>query len=396
MRRSIPPTPIIYSSWSMPRRTTAPTNSRRPRRTTRMPLRSYDDRSASRRRRGSRTANRERCGSLDSIVPVSPALIEEAVMFERYTEKARRVIFFSRYEASQFGASQIEAEHILLGLVREDKNLTARFFHRSHANVELIRKEIENRTVMRDRISSQIDLPLSDGAKRALSFAAEESDLLGNRHIGTEHLLLGLLREENSIAAEVLYERGLRLSDVRSDLARQVYKEQRLVDRTQELPLDAAQSADVGEWWTQQLSEACIDAGLFTQDELLAEFARVASLRQFKADTEALLRMLAAKGLVNPKHMLKLVFDLRDEKKLAEFIEKLRQLQAGSARKGRLRHSADYHSYVGGSYAQKLVCSVVAAMSLPGRPGSNSTGSQREESSGRLDRVLGGRQQRDI
>jgi len=247
-------------------------------------------------------------------------------MFERYTEKARRVIFFSRYEASQFGASQIEAEHILLGLLREDKNLTARFFHRSHANLELIRKEIENRTVMRDRISSQIDLPLSDGAKRALSFAAEESDLLGNRHIGTEHLLLGLLREENSIAAEVLYERGLRLSDIRKDLARQVYTEQRLVDTTQELPLDAAHPADVGEWWTQQLSEACIDAGLFTQDELLGEFAHVASLRQFKADTEALLRMLAAKGLVNPQHMLKLVFDLRDEKKLAEFIEKLRQL----------------------------------------------------------------------
>jgi ATP-dependent Clp protease ATP-binding subunit ClpC len=146
-------------------------------------------------------------------------------MFERYTEKARRVIFFARYEASQFGASQIEAEHILLGLIREDKNLTARFFHRSHANVELIRKEIENRTVMRDRISSQIDLPLSGEAKRVLAFAAEESERLGNRHIGTEHLLLGLLREENSVAAEILYERGLRLSDIRQDLMRQANME---------------------------------------------------------------------------------------------------------------------------------------------------------------------------
>lgn len=142
-------------------------------------------------------------------------------MFERYTEKARRVIFFARYEASQFGASQIEAEHILLGLIREDKNLTARFFHRSHANVESIRKEIEGRTVMRERISSQVDLPLSGEAKRVLAFAAEESERLGNRHIGTEHLLLGLLREENSVAAEILYERGLRLSDIRQDLMRQ-------------------------------------------------------------------------------------------------------------------------------------------------------------------------------
>ena len=142
-------------------------------------------------------------------------------MFERYTEKARRVIFFARYEASQFGASQIEAEHILLGLIREDKNLTTRFFHRAHANIELIRKEIEGRTILRDRVSTNIDLPLSSEAKRVLAFAAEESERLGNRHIGTEHLLLGLLREENSVAAEILYDRGLRLSDIRQDLMRQ-------------------------------------------------------------------------------------------------------------------------------------------------------------------------------
>lgn len=142
-------------------------------------------------------------------------------MFERYTEKARRVIFFARYEASQFGASQIEAEHILLGLMREDKNLTTRFFSRSHASIESIRKEIEGRTILRERISTSVDLPLSVEAKRVLAFAAEESERLGHRHIGTEHLLLGLLREENSIAAEILYERGLRLSDIRNDLLRQ-------------------------------------------------------------------------------------------------------------------------------------------------------------------------------
>ncbi len=146
-------------------------------------------------------------------------------MFERYTEKARRVIFFARYEASQFGAIQIEAEHILLGLIREDRNLTYRFFHRSHATVESIRREIEGRTVLRERIPNNIDLPLAGEAKRVLAFAAEESERLGNRHIGTEHLLLGLLREENSVAAEILYERGLRLSDIRQDLMRQANME---------------------------------------------------------------------------------------------------------------------------------------------------------------------------
>ena len=242
-------------------------------------------------------------------------------MFERYTEKARRVIFFSRYEASQFGASQIEPEHILLGVIREDKKLAARFFEQTNAGVESIRKEIEGRATMRDRISTEIDLPLSDGAKRAISFAAEESDRLGNRHIGTEHLLLGLLREENSIAAEVLYARGLRLSDVRQDLARQVHVE----SVTQKWLLDALRPADRDDQWIGELSEACIDAGLFTQDELLAEFTHVTALRQFSADTEALLRILAAKGLVDPQRMPELAFDLRDEKKLAEFIEILRQ-----------------------------------------------------------------------
>ncbi len=146
-------------------------------------------------------------------------------MFERYTEKARRVVFFARYEASQFGSTQIEAEHVLLGLIREDKNLTYRFFHRSHATVESIRREIEGRTVLRDRIPNNIDLPLSVEAKHVLAYAAEESERLGNRHIGTEHLLLGLLREENSLAAEILYERGLRLSDIRQDLMRQANME---------------------------------------------------------------------------------------------------------------------------------------------------------------------------
>jgi|SRR5215813_4860896 len=238
-------------------------------------------------------------------------------MFERYTEKARRVIFFSRYEASQFGASQIEAEHILLGLIREDKNLTARFFRGAHDDVESVRKEIEGRTVIRDRISTKIDLPLSTEAKRVLSFAAEESEKLGNRHIGTEHLLLGLLREKKSIAAEVLYGRGLRLSDIRQDLTRQVHIEQSAADQQS--------AADRDDQWTRELSEACIDAGLFTQEELVTEFMSVTALRQFGADTEALLRMLAAKSLVDPQQLPNLAFDLRDEKKLAEFIEKLRQ-----------------------------------------------------------------------
>ncbi|MDR3734477.1 MAG: ATP-dependent Clp protease ATP-binding subunit [Acidobacteriaceae bacterium] len=140
-------------------------------------------------------------------------------MFERYTEKARRVIFFARYEASQFGSPYIETEHLLLGLLREDKALTNRFL-RSHASVESIRKQIEGHTTIREKVSTSVDLPLSNECKRVLAYAAEEAERLSHKHIGTEHLLLGLLREEKCFAAEILHERGLRLPAIREELQR--------------------------------------------------------------------------------------------------------------------------------------------------------------------------------
>ena len=138
-------------------------------------------------------------------------------MFERYTEKARRVIFVARYEASQFGSPYIETEHLLLGLLREDKALANRFL-RSHAAVESIRKQIEGHTTIREKVSTSVDLPLSHECKRVLAYGAEEAEYLNHKHIGTEHLLLGLLREEKCFAAEILHEHGLRLSTIRKQL----------------------------------------------------------------------------------------------------------------------------------------------------------------------------------
>jgi len=144
-------------------------------------------------------------------------------MFEKYTEKARRVIFFARYEASQFGSPYIETEHLLLGLLREDKALTNRFL-RGHAQVEAIRKQIEDHTVMREKVSTSVDLPLSNEGKRVLAYAAEEAARLSHQHIGTEHLLLGLLREENSFAAQLLKERGIMLSQIREELSAKAHE----------------------------------------------------------------------------------------------------------------------------------------------------------------------------
>src|SRR5665213_2627832 len=116
--------------------------------------------------------------------------VEGENVFERYTEKARRVIFFARYEASQYGSPYIETEHLLLGLMREDKALANRFL-RSHGSIESIRKEIEQRITIRERISTSVEVPLSQESKRILNFATEEAERLGHRHVGTEHVLLG-------------------------------------------------------------------------------------------------------------------------------------------------------------------------------------------------------------
>ena len=151
-------------------------------------------------------------------------------MFERYTEKARRVIFFARYEASQYGSPYIESEHLLLGLLREDKAITNRFL-RSDASVESFKKQIEAHTTVREKTSTSVDLPLSNECKRVLAYASEEAERLASKYIGTEHLLLGLLREDKCFAAEMLTERGLHLVPIREELALNPHSPSAISDR---------------------------------------------------------------------------------------------------------------------------------------------------------------------
>ena len=167
-------------------------------------------------------------------------------MFERYTERARRVLFFARYEASQLGSISIETEHLLLGLIREGKGLTSRIFARSHLSLENIRKEIEGRTVFREKVSTSVEIPFSAETKRVLQFAAEEADRLLHNYIGTEHLLLGILREERSVAASILTEKGMRLAAVREDIV-QLLNEKTTLTRVKETPLLAEFSRDLTE-----------------------------------------------------------------------------------------------------------------------------------------------------
>ena len=137
-------------------------------------------------------------------------------MFERYTERARRVIFFARYEASTRGSTTIETEHLLLGLVREDKNVLGRFISEG---AEDIPQDIGRRIQARPKISTAIDLPLSEECVSILKYAAEEADQMGHRWLGTEHLLLGMLRV-SGMAAQVLKEHKVDL-----EAAREIIKE---------------------------------------------------------------------------------------------------------------------------------------------------------------------------
>jgi hypothetical protein len=138
-------------------------------------------------------------------------------MFERYTYKARRAIFFARYEASQFGWSQIEAEFLLLGVFREDKALANQFLA-SHTKLKDLRHSITQHVKTGPKIATSVDLPLSHECQQVLAYAAEESERMNRRHLGTAHLLLGLLREEKSFAAQLLREQGLTLSLVRAQV----------------------------------------------------------------------------------------------------------------------------------------------------------------------------------
>ena len=138
-------------------------------------------------------------------------------MFEKFTEKAKRVLFLARYEASQMGSRVIGTEHLLLGLLKEGEEITRELFQRSNIAVEMLRAELEEIGPSREKISTSVEIPFSEETKKALTYAEEEANRLLHSYVGTEHILLGLLRVEHSAAARVLQEKGMELYAVRED-----------------------------------------------------------------------------------------------------------------------------------------------------------------------------------
>src|SRR5918999_1183723 len=139
-------------------------------------------------------------------------------MWQRFTERARRVVFFAQEEAARLGENYVGTEHLLLGLVRENDHTAARILDRLGVPLGRIRSDIE-RQVTRGHGNLGQDMQLTVPAKRVVDLAYEEARQLNNNYIGTEHLLLGLIGEGDGLAARVLVPLGAELKRVRAAIA---------------------------------------------------------------------------------------------------------------------------------------------------------------------------------
>ena len=139
-------------------------------------------------------------------------------MFDRFTDRARKVMGLARQEAQRFNHEYIGTEHILLGLVQEGSGVAANVLKNMDVDLKKIRQEVEKLVQTGNNLVTMGQLPFTPRAKKVLELSLEEANNLGHNYIGTEHLLLGLLRESESVAAKVLTNLGLKLEDVRDEV----------------------------------------------------------------------------------------------------------------------------------------------------------------------------------
>ncbi len=156
-------------------------------------------------------------------------------MFEKYNEKARRALFFARYEASKLGSRVIESEHILLGILREGEETVGELLRRFQVKPEELRREIEGERVFVERISSTAELPLSEESKKILAYASHEAESMLHSTVGSEHLLIGILRVEGCMAMRLLTQQGFDLFNVREEVG-SIVKEREASQQKKELP----------------------------------------------------------------------------------------------------------------------------------------------------------------
>jgi ATP-dependent Clp protease ATP-binding subunit ClpC len=139
-------------------------------------------------------------------------------MFERFTERARKVIIYAREEAARLQHDFLGTEHILLGLVREGGGVGVAVLQRCGVRLDDVRREVYKRIVPGNNSITFGDIPLTPRAKKILELAVEEANMMGHNYVGTEHILLGLVKEQDGLAANILGDMRIDLSEVRHEM----------------------------------------------------------------------------------------------------------------------------------------------------------------------------------
>src|SRR5258706_12334615 len=139
-------------------------------------------------------------------------------MFDRFTDRAKKVMNLARQEAQRFNHEYLGTEHILLGLVQEGSGVAANVLKNMSIDLNKIRAEVEKIVKTGPSMVTMGQLPFTPRAKKVLELSMEEASNLGHNYIGTEHLLLDLIKENEGIAAQVLMNLGVKLEDVREEV----------------------------------------------------------------------------------------------------------------------------------------------------------------------------------
>jgi ATP-dependent Clp protease ATP-binding subunit ClpA len=213
------------------------------------------------------------------------------MLYDRFTDRARKTLAYARQEAQRFNHDYIGTEHILLGLIREDSSAAASVLRNLDLDVRKIRLEVEG--MMQSSPESQRigQPPFTPRAKKVIEFSLEEARALGHNYIGTEHILLGLLRESEGVAAHVLMNLGLKIEGVREEVLR-FLRAKALSDSVTETcdfkkTQDARTQSQAGTW--PLFSESAVEVLALAQDE-----AR--RLGQDRVGSEHLLLALLKRG----------------------------------------------------------------------------------------------------
>ncbi|MBN1256534.1 MAG: AAA family ATPase, partial [Planctomycetes bacterium] len=211
-------------------------------------------------------------------------------MFEKFTDRARKVIRLARQEAERLGHEFIGTEHILLGLVKEGSGVAANVLENLNIDLEKVRLEVEKYvSASTETMSSATSLPFTPKAKKVLEFAMDEARSLEHNYIGTEHLLLGLLREQEGMAAQVLLNLNIKLEDVRAEV----------MDLLGAEPMTEQQQAEASSAPSSESTTPALDS--FGRD--LTELAREGKLDPVigrEKEIERLQQILARRSKNNP------------------------------------------------------------------------------------------------